>query len=190
MTNETQRRSDNLRTVALLAGTGIGVLQVNGVYAAESESAADVPANRDALEQVTVFGQKDAYKLDSSGLSKLAVPLIDVAQSINTISAQEMQDRAVMDLNQALKTVPGITIGAGEFRSIGTTPTIRGFAARTDMFMDGIRDYGDYYRDPFNVEAIEVLEGAAGVVFGRGSTGGVIEQDSKLPKLQPLIAGT
>jgi len=190
MTNETQRRSGNLRTVALLAGTGIGVLQVNGVYAAESESAADVPANRDALEQVTVFGQKDAYKLDSSGLSKLAVPLIDVAQSINTISAQEMQDRAVMDLNQALKTVPGITIGAGEFRSIGTSPTIRGFAARTDMFMDGIRDYGDYYRDPFNVEAIEVLEGPAGVVFGRGSTGGVIEQDSKLPKLQPLIAGT
>jgi len=27
-------------------------------------------------------------------------------------------------------------------------------------------------------------------VFGRGSTGGVIEQESKLPKLQPLIAGT
>ena len=136
------------------------------------------------------FGQKDAYKLNKSGLPKLAVPLIDVPQSINTISAQEMQDRAVMDLNQALKTVPGITIGAGEFRSLGTTPTIRGFVARTDMFMDGIRDYGNYYRDPFNVEAIEVLEGPAGVVFGRGSTGGVIEQDSKLPKLQPLIAGT
>ena len=188
MNDETASGRSGLRTVALLAGTGIGVLQLNGVYAAES--AADPPANRDALEQVTVFGQKDAYKLDTSSLTKLAVPLIDVPQSINTISAQEMQDRAVMDLNQALKTVPGITIGAGEFRSIGTSPTIRGFAARTDMFMDGIRDYGDYYRDPFNVEAIEVLEGPAGVVFGRGSTGGVIEQDSKLPKLQPLVAGT
>ena len=188
MTDEASSGRKGLRTVALLAGTGIGVLQLNGVYAAES--AADVPANRDELEQVTVFGQKDDYKLDKSGLTKLAVPLIDVAQSINTISAQEMQDRAVMDLNQALKTVPGITIGAGEFRSIGTTPTIRGFVARTDMFMDGIRDYGDYYRDPFNAEAIEVLLGPAGVVFGRGSTGGVIEQDSKLPTLQPLIAGT
>ena len=189
MTDET-RRNSSLRTVALLAGTGIGVLQLNAVYAAESESAADAPPNRDALEQVTVFGQKDDYKLDKSGLTKLGVPLIDVAQSIDTISAQEMQDRAVMDLNQALKTVPGVTIGAGEFRSLGTTPTIRGFVARTDMFMDGIRDYGNYYRDPFNAEAIEVLEGPAGVVFGRGSTGGVIEQDSKLPKLQPLIAGT
>jgi catecholate siderophore receptor len=188
MTDETSRASNNLRTVALLAGTGIGVLQLNGVYAAEP--AAETPAKPNALEQVTVFGQKDAYKMDASSLSKLAVPLIDVAQSINTISAQEMQDRAVVDMNQALKTVPGVTIGAGEFRSIGTTPTIRGFVARTDMFMDGIRDYGDYYRDPFNLEAIEVLEGPAGVVFGRGSTGGVIEQESKLPKLQPLIAAT
>jgi catecholate siderophore receptor len=188
MTDETPRSSNGLRTVALLAGTGIGVLQLNGVHAAEP--AAETPAKQNALEQVTVFGQKDAYKMDASSLSKLAIPLIDVAQSINTISAQEMQDRAVVDMNQALKTVPGVTIGAGEFRSIGTSPTIRGFVARTDMFMDGIRDYGDYYRDPFNLEAIEVLEGPAGVVFGRGSTGGVIEQESKLPKLQPLIAGT
>src|SRR5258707_2707217 len=189
MTDEIPGGRKGLRSVALLAGTGIGVLQLQGVYAAEP--AADAPPpGQNAVEQVTVFGQKDAYKIDTSSLSKLAVPLIDVSQSINTISAQEMQDRAVMDLNQALKTVPGVTIGAGEFRSIGTSPTIRGFVARTDMFMDGIRDYGDYYRDPFNAEAIEVLEGPAGVVFGRGSTGGVIEQDSKLPKLQPLIAGT
>src|SRR3982074_1093346 len=65
---------------------------------------AAAPPNRDGLEQVTVFGRKDAYKLDKSGLPKLAVPLIDVPQSINTISAQEMQDRAVMALNRALKT--------------------------------------------------------------------------------------
>jgi catecholate siderophore receptor len=186
MTDDTSRATSGLRTIALLAGTGIGVLHLNAVYAAES----DASSGHTTLDQVTVFGQKDAYTLDTSGLLKLGVPLLDVPQSVNTISAQEMQDRAVMDLNTALHTVPGVTIGAGEFRSIGTSPTIRGFVARTDMFMDGIRDYGDYYRDPFNLESIEVLEGPAGVVFGRGSTGGVIEQDSKLPKLQPLIAGT
>jgi hypothetical protein len=60
MTDETPSGRSGLRTVALLAGTGIGVLQLNGVYAAES--AADAPANRDALEQVTVFGQKDAHR--------------------------------------------------------------------------------------------------------------------------------
>jgi catecholate siderophore receptor len=186
MTDDTSRAASGLRTIALLAGTGIGVLHLNAGYAAET----DASSSHGTLDQVTVFGQKDAYTLDASGLLRLGVPLLDVPQSVNTISAQEMQDRAVMDLNTALHTVPGVTIGAGEFRSIGTSPTIRGFVARTDMFMDGIRDYGDYYRDPFNLESIEVLEGPAGVVFGRGSTGGVIEQDSKLPKLQPLIAGT
>ncbi len=146
MTDEAQRGSNSVRAVTLLAGTGIGVLQLNGVFAAEP--AADATPNRDALEEVYVFGRRDAYKLDTSSLLKLPLPLIDIPQSINTVSAQEMQDRAVMDLNTALHSVPGVTIGAGEFRSIGTSPTIRGFVARTDMFMDGIRDYGDYYRDP------------------------------------------
>jgi catecholate siderophore receptor len=189
MSDEIPGGRKGLRSVALLAGTGIGVLQFHAAPAADSAAEAP-PSGQNVLEQVTVFGRKDAYRTDTSGLSKLAVPLIDVAQSINTISQQELQDRAVIDLNQALKAVPGVTIGAGEFKSTGTSPTIRGFVARTDIFMDGIRDYGDYYRDPFNLEAIEVLEGPAGVVFGRGSTGGVIEQDSKLPKLQPQIAAT
>jgi catecholate siderophore receptor len=187
MTDETRGgNAGRLRTAALLAGTGIGMLHINGAYADE----ADAPAERGKLEEVLIFGQQDAYTKDTSTLPKLAVPIIDVAQSIDRISQQEMQDRAVTDLNDALKAVPGVTIGAGEFRSIGTSPTIRGFAARTDLFLDGIRDYGDYYRDPFNLESIEVLEGPAGVVFGRGSTGGVIEQGSKLPKLQSSIAGT
>jgi catecholate siderophore receptor len=187
MTDETRSGSGRLRTAALLAGTGIGVFNLQAAYAAET---ADNPPSKDKLEETYVFGQKDAYKIDTSSLQKLAVPLIDVAQSVNTISEQELKDRAVVDLNGALKSVPGVTIGAGEFRSTGTSPTIRGFVARTDMFMDGIRDYGDYYRDPFNLESIEVLEGPAGVVFGRGSTGGVIEQASKLPTLNPLISGT
>lgn len=172
----------------LLAGTGIGVLQVPGAYA--EDATARSPPDRGALEEVNIFGQRDAYKIDSSSLPKLTVPLIDAPQSIDTITEQVLQDRAATDFNQALHTVPGITIGAGEFRSMGNTPTIRGFVARTDMFLDGIRDYGNYYRDPFNLESIEVLEGPSSILFGRGSTGGVIEQDSKLPKLQGAVSGT
>src|SRR6185437_9696649 len=178
MTDEAHGSNGRFRTAALLAGTGIGMLHFNGAYADESAG---------PLQEVYVFGRKDAYELDTSSLGKLAQPIIDVPRSINTISEQELQDRAVTDLNEALKTVPGVTIGAGEFRSIGNSPTIRGFVARTDMFLDGVRDYGDYYRDPFNLESIEVLEGSAGVLFGRGSTGGVIEQGSKLPKPQSFV---
>jgi catecholate siderophore receptor len=188
MTDETCGGNARLRSV-LLAGTGIGMLGVSTVYA--EDSTASPPPSRDSgLEEVYVFGSKDAYKVDMSTLGKLTTPLIDVPQSVDAISAQELQDRAVMDFNQALHTVPGVTMGAGEFKSIGNSPTIRGFVARTDMFLDGIRDYGDYFRDPFNLESIEVLEGPASILFGRGSTGGVIEQGSKLPKLQEILAGT
>ena len=94
-----------------------------------------------------------------------------------------MQDRAISNLNDAFRNIPSITIGAGEFKSLGTSPTIRGFVARTDMFIDGQRDIGDYYRDPFDLEQVQVLEGPASTLFGRGSTGGVINQVTKKPQL-------
>jgi catecholate siderophore receptor len=157
------------------AGMGLGLLHATGAQ---------------AQEEVYVFGLRDAYKVDASSLPKLGAPPSETPQSIDVVSGQELADRAATDLNQALHTVPGITIGAGEFRSMGNSPTIRGFVARTDMFLDGIRDYGDYSRDPFNLESIEVLEGPASILFGRGSTGGVIEQASKLPQRTAAVSAT
>ena len=185
MTAERRGGSAMLRKV-LVAGTGLGVLQAVPAHAQDASAGA---AGQDRQE-VYIFGQRDAYKTDTSSLGKLVAPIIDTPQSIDTISQQVLQDRGITDFNQALKTVPGITIGAGEFKSMGNSPNIRGFVARDDMFLDGVRDYGDYYRDPFNLESIEVLEGPSGILFGRGSTGGVIEQASKTPRLEPFIAGT
>jgi catecholate siderophore receptor len=53
----------------------------------------------------------------------------------------------------------------------GDNLSIRGFAARTDLFVDGIRDIGGYTRDPFNIEQVEVTKGPASAYTGRGSTG-------------------
>jgi catecholate siderophore receptor len=53
-----------------------------------------------------------------------------------------------------------------------------------------VRDQGSYFRDIFNIEAIEVLKGPSSLYFGRGSTGGVINQVSKLPRLDSLYSGT
>src|SRR5262249_13927409 len=62
---------------------------------------------------------------------------------------------------------------------------LRGFSARTDLYLDGMRDRGQYYRDVFSLEQVEVLKGASSMLFGRGSTGGVINQVSKVPSLAP-----
>ena len=141
MMDATRGGNARLRSV-LLAGTGIGMLGVSTVYA-EDSTASPSPSSTSGLEEVYVFGTRDAYKVDTSSLGKLSTPLIDVPQSIDAISEQELQDRAVMDFNEALRTVPGVTIGAGEFKSLGNSPSIRGCVARTDMFRDGIREDGD-----------------------------------------------
>ena len=79
--------------------------------------------------------------------------------------------------------MPGITLSAGEGAARGDTVNIRGFSAFNDFFLDGIRDAAVYNRDNFDTETVEVIKGPSAVLFGRGSTGGAINQVTKAPKL-------
>ncbi|QNI30752.1 TonB-dependent siderophore receptor [Alloacidobacterium dinghuense] len=124
---------------------------------------------------------------DSVALDRIPTPLIDTAQSITAIPKDVLAQQAATTLRDALRNAPGISLAAGEGGSQGDNLTIRGFTARNDIFLDGMRDFGSYYRDPFNYDQINVLEGPAGVQFGRGSTGGVVNQESKTPQLRPFI---
>ena len=130
------------------------------------------------------------------------VPIRDVPQSVTVINSALMQAQGATSLGDALRNVPGITMGAAEGGSIGNNFNLRGFSARTDLYLDGMRDRGQYYRDLFSLDAVEVLQGPSSMLFGRGSTGGVINQVSKLPSLanfgvaalsvgaQPSVRGT
>jgi catecholate siderophore receptor len=135
-------------------------------------------------------GGTGEYQSTQPTLPKLTEPLLDTPQTIEAVPRQLMDDQGVTTLRDALRNVPGISIAAGEFASQGDSLTIRGFTARGDIYLDGMRDFGSYYRDPFFLEDVQVLKGPASILFGRGSTGGVVEQDSKLPSLTPLIAGS
>jgi catecholate siderophore receptor len=128
-----------------------------------------------------------ASAIDSIGLSKFPAPLIDTPQSVNAIPASLLADQGVSTLRDTLRNSPGISLAAGEGALQGDNLTIRGFSAQDDIFLDGVRDFGSYYRDPFIYERVDVLEGPAGVEFGRGSTGGVINQETKTPLLHPLM---
>ncbi|HXS05863.1 MAG TPA: TonB-dependent siderophore receptor [Rhizomicrobium sp.] len=179
-------RSFGSLRACLLAGSSVALLQP---LTAQAQTVPASAALRN--EQVIVNGERSPdYNVTAPSLSKLTESLLDTPQSIDTVSQQLMQDRAITNLNDAFRNIPGITIGAGEFKSLGNSPTIRGFVARTDMFIDGQRDIGDYYRDPFYMDEVQVLEGPASTVFGRGSTGGVINQVSKKPQLSQFVAGT
>jgi catecholate siderophore receptor len=89
-----------------------------------------------------------------------------------------------------VRTAPGISLGAGEYSFQGSNVIVRGFTTRNDMFLDGMRDYGYYFRDTFNAQSVEVLQGPSSILFGRGSTGGVINQTSKRPTLLAAVSGT
>jgi catecholate siderophore receptor len=118
---------------------------------------------------------------DAVSMGKFTESLIDTPQTVLAIPPFVLKDEQNRTLLDAVRNVPGISIAAGESGAQGDSLTIRGFTARNDIYLDGIRDFGSYYRDSFNLEQVEVLEGPAGVQFGRGSTGGVINQVSKAP---------
>jgi catecholate siderophore receptor len=160
----------------LLMGASLGVLGFSGAAAAQT-------AQRPDVEEVIVTG----YAATKSALPKLPEPLLDTPVSITTVTGQLMSDRGDTNLNDALRNVPSITLQSNESSWMGNAPFIRGFAARTDMFLDGMRDIGMYYRDPFNLNQVEVLEGPDSILFGRGSTGGVVEQDSKTPQAGQFV---
>lgn len=145
------------------------------------------PEGGQPVEEVIVVGQ-DLDGGDGSAIYKFTEPVRDTPQSITSLSSQLLDDRNLTSLNDALRMVPSITLGAGEFSWQGNNPSIRGFNARDDMYLDGLRDFGSYARDPFNLEQVEVLLGPSSVLFGRGSTGGAVNQISKRPSLESLTS--
>ncbi|HEY2345405.1 MAG TPA: TonB-dependent siderophore receptor [Xanthomonadaceae bacterium] len=111
-------------------------------------------------------------------------------QAIDTIGKKEMAEQGVVRLKDALRNVPGITLNAGEGGSHGDSLNLRGLSIPDSFYLDGIRDIGLYQRDVFDVNEIAVMLGPSSVLFGRGSTAGVINQVSKEPLGSPLAAGS
>ncbi len=123
-------------------------------------------------------------------LPKFTQPLIETPQSIDIVPQHIIQDQGATTLRDALRNVAGISIAAGEGGAQGDNLTVRGFTARNDIFLDGMRDFGSYYRDPFAMQEVAVLQGPSSVTFGRGSTGGIVNQETKAPQTSTLFAGT
>src|SRR4051812_36175361 len=157
--------------------------------AAPAGGLAQPTAARDqALPEVRVTSDSDSsFKADTSSVGGKGDPVLirDVPQSLTVINRAVMDSQGAASLSDVLRNVPGITLGAAEGGSIGNNINLRGFSARTDLYLDGVRDRGQYYRDVFSLDSIEVLKGPSSMLFGRGSTGGVINQVSKLPNLRP-----
>jgi catecholate siderophore receptor len=169
-----------------IGGFGLGAAVAAASSAAMAQSGADQDKPDDApnVGEVVVTGLRPLLG------DKLPLTLQNTPQSINVVTARLMQAQGATRLEDALKNVPGITLNAGEGAARGDTVNIRGFSAFNDFFLDGIRDAAVYNRDNFDTETVEVIKGPSAVLFGRGSTGGAINQVSKAPKLGSFGSAT
>ena len=112
-----------------------------------------------------------------STATKTNTPILDIPQSVTVLTRQQLDDRNSLALENALTYVPGVTVAQGERNR--DQITIRGQNTTADFYIDGIRDDAEYYRDLYNIQAVEVLKGPSALIFGRGGGGGVVNRVTK-----------
>ncbi|CAM8330382.1 Fiu Outer membrane receptor for monomeric catechols [Candidatus Methylopumilus universalis] len=112
-----------------------------------------------------------------SSATKTDTRIRDIPQSISVITEEQIKDQSLLGLTDAIKYSPGVMTGQGE----GNRDSVwfRGNQSTSDLFVDGVRDDVQYYRDLYNIDRVEVLMGPNGMIFGRGGVGGVINRVTK-----------
>ncbi len=153
----------------LLTGTGVGVVFGTGGATLDLRLS----------EYVTVEGRPAVAS------PKFTSPLVDTPQTISVIPSRVFNEQGAQNLTDVLRNTPGITFNAGEngFASGTSNFSLRGMDATSSIFVDGARDSGNYFRDVFNVEQVEVVKGPSGE-NGRGSGGGYVNLTTKVPQLE------
>ena len=121
------------------------------------------------------------YKVDQLQASgKFPEPLLNTPKTVTVLSKEVLADKNATTLKQAILSTAGVTLGTGEGgNAFGDRFFIRGFDARNDIFLDGVRDAGVSVRENFFTEQVEILRGPGSSFAGRGTTGGAINIVSK-----------
>ena len=162
------------------AGATLAAAFVGGAHAADEDP---------QVSELIVTGErgenphvdpKAAYKVDTSASGKFTEPLLDTPKSVVVLSEQVIHDSGATSFRDLMRTQPGVTLGTGEGgNAFGDRIFIRGFDARNDVYVDGVRDPGVGSRETFAVEQIEILKGPSSAFGGRGTTGGAVSLVSK-----------
>lgn len=133
-----------------------------------------------ADQSITVTGaRRDGYAPSDTNAARINAPLRDIPQTVNIVPAEVLRDQRALSVQDALKNVPGVGFSHGDGQR--DQVSIRGFSAIADQFVDGFRDDALYFRDLSNIERIEVIKGPAAVLYGRGSSGGLINRITRQP---------
>ncbi len=172
----TARAKRALSVAAVAGAAGLSLTPALALAADATAADADQPTDVSGVDIVGAKGHAPSSP-------KLTAAPLDTPQTITVVSDRTIRDQNLMTLRDVLTTVPGITFGAGEGGGgYGDSINLRGYSANNDITTDGLRDSAQYTRsDPFNLQQIEVVNGANSVYSGAGSLGGSINLVSKIP---------
>lgn len=156
--------------------------------AAKAEEGATATGAETTLPEVKVQAgteNESRYQpLTTKTAAKIEAELRDIPQTVNVIPETLFRDQGARSMNEVLRNVPGVGFSNGDGQR--DQVTIRGFSAIADQFIDGVRDDALYFRELANIEQVEVLKGPASVLYGRGSSGGLINRITKKPTDDPF----
>jgi len=161
----------------------LGAMMMAGLLGAADASAAEEQTLPTVTVKANADQQPDGFRASKTRVGKVVQDPHDVPQAITTITRSLMDEQDANSLKEALRNVSGLSFNAAEGGRSGDNMMLRGFYTFGDIYLDGIRDTAQYNREVFNTEQVDVLRGAAAMLFGRGQAGGVINQVSKTPML-------
>ena len=181
------------RMLASAIGVALSASSVAHLAQAAEDTEQQGQRNSISLGATSITGEEQdttSYQVEKASSQKYTAPLVDTPRSVTVVPQQVLKDTAATSLQDALRTVPGITFGAGEGGNPqGDRPFIRGFDAQGDTYLDGVRDTGGQSREIFDIESIEVSKGPNSSFGGRGSAGGSLNLVSKTPQARDFTNG-
>ena len=127
----------------------------------------------------------------SPTVTKTNTRLIETPQSASVVTREQLNDRNVQTINEAVAYVPGVSSNVFGFDPRFDAFYIRGFSETNDgVFRDGLRQPGVNQAvariEPYGVEALTILRGPASGLYGLGSPGGIVDVTSKRPVFVPF----
>jgi catecholate siderophore receptor len=169
---------------AFLALSCVGAFATHPALAADGPdpTSANDDDDQDRRHDIIINGQLIKAEAEPSGPKDVA-RVVDTPKSIVVIPSKVIEETGSASLQDALRTVPGITFGAAEGGNpIGDRPFIRGFDSQGSIYVDGVRDLSSQTRETFAIDSVQIVRGSDSTLGGRGSAGGTINIISKLPK--------
>jgi hypothetical protein len=168
--------------MARLGITAAACALAAGAAAQEAGEATTLPTlSIEAQGNEGFYGE--VFATTAAGVMRTDTPILETPRSVSVVTQQQMQDRGVRSLVEALQYTPGVTAGSFGNDNRGDWTFVRGF--EPTIFLDGMQSFFGYYNnvrpEPFLLSSVQVLKGPSAMLYGNGGAGGIVNESSKLP---------